>query len=890
MFLRPPHVSSSFLSTRRAVDEDEEAAQERRAARCIWISGKKGLTEREAAELIVEEARRLLKEDLAMMGIRWNPDTSLESSSSLDTSRSDQQEKPRAPAGKCAGPEQSNRLETAVNAKSQSPGAAAPSSDAACAPHPPPSTESLVLKGKENVPEHSPGKAPGRREVNTREMVTIGKKSEDASVDPGVLVAACKEPDGGHLADAASGAISNTNPLQSDSKEQETGREDPPQSGKEASGVPDGVLGERSDTQGVGGPAVLVGDVTPQPAAGRDPPEIIHADSGRNPINQEAPVVASPGIGRSPDVASRTFEDSLQLDTQTEKLILQQVPVEPKREREVSDVTPAAAPRAGDETPDDHRTQPNQETETSVKKQLDPPSERPEAKVPEGSPWLKGSDLSLTDTQLQDLFQSDHTQVKDEDGGTGPNTHEASPPKQDAFKGHKEAPESSLNMSDSFLFDSFIDDLGLCSKLGEPNPPPPPGEKEETRPPQETAPDSCTLIPEHQPVKYDEGSIMFSQLDSFQMVEVLDHVERPPVLGTEEQTSSRFPGPGVESGDDKEMVKIGSEWCDLSFSLTPGMEDLLDQWPDVTSKMESNGDPGAHDPRQRDVKRFCPDPEDVLRTPSAAHRYINVANRNSTPNVVSESDQRPDSRPESRTDLVPPTPPSACTSKVIGMSGIKKPRLDSLSSLSFLSQDADELFGSQSEVLDKKAAAVVEDVRDASVIAKDFSLQLSQDSSLPLPPSSSQGFSIIDVASDLTLFQTFLKEWRNQKTFSLSLACEPKTRASSRSCIGGRFKQGDATSISYLSYVGGTDQHTPAVRGGVTAVCNYDVISNSSCVITLLFLVRSPGQAKKDDGLPIPGWDDVLLVGLAVCWGGKDAYYLSLQREQDPSGIRPPYC
>ncbi|CAJ0952639.1 unnamed protein product, partial [Ranitomeya imitator] len=86
-----------FKSTRRAVDEDEEAAQERRAARCIWISGKKGLTEREAAELIVEEARKLLKEDLALMGIRWSPDTTLESGSSLDTSSessTEQQEKP----------------------------------------------------------------------------------------------------------------------------------------------------------------------------------------------------------------------------------------------------------------------------------------------------------------------------------------------------------------------------------------------------------------------------------------------------------------------------------------------------------------------------------------------------------------------------------------------------------------------------------------------------------------------------------------------------------------------------------------------------------------------------------------------------------------------------
>ncbi|KYO22450.1 DNA polymerase theta isoform B [Alligator mississippiensis] len=101
---------------------------------------------------------------------------------------------------------------------------------------------------------------------------------------------------------------------------------------------------------------------------------------------------------------------------------------------------------------------------------------------------------------------------------------------------------------------------------------------------------------------------------------------------------------------------------------------------------------------------------------------------------------------------------------------------------------------------------------------------------------SAESFTIIDVASDMDLFQTFIQEWRNKNRFSISVACERTKRLlSPRSTIGGRFKQ-----------------------------------------------VRSPQQIQvKDDGFPIKGCEDTLIVGLAVCWGGKDAYYVSLQQKAD---------
>lgn len=34
------------------------------------------------------------------------------------------------------------------------------------------------------------------------------------------------------------------------------------------------------------------------------------------------------------------------------------------------------------------------------------------------------------------------------------------------------------------------------------------------------------------------------------------------------------------------------------------------------------------------------------------------------------------------------------------------------------------------------------------------------------------------------------------------------------------------------------------------------------------------------DGIPVRDSDGLVLVGLAVCWGSRDSYYVSLQREQ----------
>lgn len=66
---------SVLLSSKRAVDESEVEVAERRSVRCVWVSGGRALTEQEAAIEIVSEARLLLQEDLARLGVQWDPGT-----------------------------------------------------------------------------------------------------------------------------------------------------------------------------------------------------------------------------------------------------------------------------------------------------------------------------------------------------------------------------------------------------------------------------------------------------------------------------------------------------------------------------------------------------------------------------------------------------------------------------------------------------------------------------------------------------------------------------------------------------------------------------------------------------------------------------------------------
>ncbi|XP_029948848.1 DNA polymerase theta-like [Salarias fasciatus] len=134
-----------------------------------------------------------------------------------------------------------------------------------------------------------------------------------------------------------------------------------------------------------------------------------------------------------------------------------------------------------------------------------------------------------------------------------------------------------------------------------------------------------------------------------------------------------------------------------------------------------------------------------------------------------------------------------------------------------------------------------EPASESPLLNESFGLQLSQDASLCL--SSAGTFSIIDVASDGRLFDTFIKEWKTKERYSLALACEKMEH-----------------------------RQLPEREIGVKHRKDLQKLNTAN-------------------GFPVRGREDVVLIGLSVCWGARDAYYVSLQEEQSrglSASLAPP--
>lgn len=88
---------------------------------------------------------------------------------------------------------------------------------------------------------------------------------------------------------------------------------------------------------------------------------------------------------------------------------------------------------------------------------------------------------------------------------------------------------------------------------------------------------------------------------------------------------------------------------------------------------------------------------------------------------------------------------------------------------------------------------------DSSVIEQGFSLHLSQDASLC--SSNSGTFSIIDLASNRHLFETFISEWKTKERFSLALACEKtENRQQPAGEIGEKHQRGQCAEVTLFYY------------------------------------------------------------------------------------------
>ncbi|XP_013370681.1 PREDICTED: DNA polymerase theta isoform X2 [Chinchilla lanigera] len=506
--------------------------------------------------------------------------------------------------------------------------------------------------------------------------------------------------------------------------------------------------------------------------------------------------------------------------------------------------------------------------------------------IEENGPCFKGCETSVTDSQLNSFLQGYQTPV------TVKSVLPVLPPKRTPpdMKGDCLLdPETSLNMSDSFLFDSFSEDFLVKEQ-------PPDGQAKELLPSEITSnrvsdslclqqedPAKTSSMDKHQNVQqqltcFNNESIMFSEVDSAQMIEAMDnanvasvqekHNTEVPFRALEQSDSvikdNGHPHGEVIGGHQDEMAEKSTLtetrpnnafiWSGASFDLSPGLQQILDK---VSSPLE-NEKPKlvtVHLPRLKGQSTELNErPEMISNSETYQSQGISpscnngVKSKMDAPENKASHGESPSLLPCKENSvidangLIPPTPIPVSASKLV-FHEILGPSVKPCTN-NALQLGEGYSFGSPS---DMKSHGLSPESRsrfqgDGPVRHTSVSLQVSQDSLQLTPVScSSESLAIIDVASDQTLFQTFIKEWRGKQRFSIALACE-KTRnltSSKAVTIGERFKQARL------------HQETPV----------------------------------QDDRFFVQGSDDTLVVGLAVCWGGRDAYYVSLQKEQQHSEI-----
>ncbi|PKU32649.1 hypothetical protein llap_17047 [Limosa lapponica baueri] len=524
---------------------------------------------------------------------------------------------------------------------------------------------------------------------------------------------------------------------------------------------------------------------------------------------------------------------------------------------------------------------------------------QPMVKEIESAPCLKDSDFSVTDSQLHSFLQDYQTQNSVKGESVPKDLSKATSPFGKEHIVQVEchpSPETSLNMSDSLLFDdsfSNVGDLSAVHIVGADRK----GlvEKQEALLPADGLLQNLRSVQnkfdvsgnekEHEdPVQHNNVSLAFSDL----IAEVLDHANSPSFL---KDPPSPFHGqsglrnPVICNDDPRPKDLVGDQgeklqrsqqaldkkthpvvWTDYSFELSPGLQDVLDKWPSpsgiepvsVSSCLKGKlVAPIVNQEPDPVLKSDCCQPEPL---PTCQHLKSSFkVKKKGTENMdlqktdcvtlpLKGSNRKSCPPPDNNNVFIPPTPPKELFPKSSVSLSVKSARKKQVACMNEgqliqPQQNSEGNAEQQVKPLQVNLGSVdpgeTDEIKDDSIIDQGFSLQLSQDV-FPLVPLSAESFTIIDVASDKALFQTFVAEWKEKSRFSISVACErTKCLLSPKSTIGGKFKK--VTSPQWMQV--------------------------------------------KDDGLPVQGCEDILVVGLAVCWGGKDAYYISLQQIQDQTEI-----
>lgn len=567
---------------------------------------------------------------------------------------------------------------------------------------------------------------------------------------------------------------------------------------------------------------------------------------------------------------SRDFEDSFQLDTQTEMIIKQEGAAGITGQQgiqgsELAAIAQQEIPKKlsslWTENDTDKRlaatvrklsfsslTTTNNITKTTTQHCSNKVLEsgglnlQPVVKKIEPAPCLKESDFSVTDSQLQSLLQDYQTQNSVKGESTSKDLNKAT---SHFGREHivqvecQPVPETSLNMSDSLLFDDSFSNVSDLSSVHimevDGKDPvallPPDGVLQNPRPVENKCDVSDSRKEHENPAQCNNVSLASSDI----IAEVLDHGNSPSFLTNVPSTfqgQSELRNPVICNNDPRPKDLVGDQgeklqrshqaleksphpvvWTDCSFELSPGLQDVLDKWSSLSGIEPVSASSSLKGELVPPIVSQEPDPvfdsdccePEPLPTCQDLKSSFRVKENKTENSDLQKTDgitlqfRTSCPAPDSNNGFIPPTPPKELFPKSPVSLPVKSARKGQVTcknegqkiQLQWNSEgNAEQQVKTFQVNLGCLDSTETDEIKDDSTIDQGFSLQLSQDV-FPFVPLSAESFTIIDVASDKALFQTFIAEWKEKSRFSISVACErTKCLLSPKSTIGGKFKKG----------------------------------------------------------------------------------------------------
>lgn len=471
---------------------------------------------------------------------------------------------------------------------------------------------------------------------------------------------------------------------------------------------------------------------------------------------------------------------------------------------------------------------------------------QPVVKKIEPAPCLKESDFSMTDSQLHSFLQDYQTQnsVKGESVSKDLNKAASHFGREQVVRVEcQPVPETSLNMSNSLLFDesfSNVSDLSAVHIMeADGKDPvallPPDGVLQNPRPVENKFDVSDNQKEHENPAQCNNVSLASSDV----IAEVLDHGNSPSFL---KDVPSTFQGQSglrnsvTYNSDPRPKHLVGHQgeklqrshqafeknphpvvWTECSFELSPGLQDVLDKWPDLSGIETASASSGLKGELVAPTVSQEPDPvfeldcceaeplptcQDLKSSFKVKENKMENLDLQKTDGITLQlegSNRTSCPALDSNNGFIPPTPPKEHFLKSSVSLPVKSARKGQVTckkegqmiQLQWNSEgNAEQQVKTFPDNLECLDPTETDEIKDDSTVDQGFSLQLSQDV-FPFVPLSAESFTIIDVASNKALFQTFVAEWKEKSRFSISVACErTKCLLSPKSTIGGKFKEG----------------------------------------------------------------------------------------------------